>query len=104
MLSLEFSFSVPPNGECISLTYKELLNRVCMVTRRLRDDGMVCSGLDCVYFVMFKCGFFDCVAHLKTGDRVLVYMPKSVERILVILACFRLGAPVCVVVSYSFES
>ncbi|XP_062506508.1 acetyl-coenzyme A synthetase-like isoform X2 [Corticium candelabrum] len=63
---------VETDGNCISVSYKELLHRVCVVTKRLQHAGV------------------------KTGDKVLVFMKKSVERILVVLACFRIAAPVCV--------
>ena len=42
---------------------------------------------------------FDIIAAgVERGQRVLVFMPDCVERIFVVLACFRLGAPVGVMV------
>ncbi|ACF14608.1 AMP-dependent synthetase and ligase [Chloroherpeton thalassium ATCC 35110] len=56
------------NGKEIILTYDRLLRRVSQVANALKDVGV------------------------KKGDRVIIYMPLTVEGIYAMLACARIGA------------
>ncbi|MDP2825289.1 MAG: acetate--CoA ligase [Sulfuritalea sp.] len=55
-------------GQVNKVTYKELLSRVAMFANALRAQG------------------------IKKGDRVLIYMPMSVEGVVAMQACARIGA------------
>ena len=55
-------------GEVTHITYKELLARVCQFANALKASGV------------------------KKGDRVLVYMPMTVEGVIAMQACARIGA------------
>jgi acetyl-CoA synthetase len=59
---------VGENGSERTITYAELLARVCRLANALRLDGVA------------------------TGDRVCIYMPLSIEGIVAMLACARIGA------------
>ena len=56
------------DGQVSTLTYKELYHRVCQFANGLKQLGV------------------------KKGDRVLVYMPMSVEAVISMQACARIGA------------
>eukprot|EP00118_Oscarella_pearsei_P014381 m.122888 g.122888 ORF g.122888 m.122888 type:complete len:466 (+) comp37805_c0_seq5:1001-2398(+) len=71
-LALRFCFE---NGDEQSYTYKELRLCVCQCARFLRSQG---------------------IQH-GNGSRVLLFLPKCPERIIYLLACFRIGVPVGVV-------
>jgi acetyl-CoA synthetase len=51
-----------------SVTYKELLARVCRLPMRCKAQG------------------------IKKGDRVVIYMPMSIEGVVAMQACARIGA------------
>ena len=55
------------DGKVTKVTYKELHRRVCMMANGLRSLG------------------------IKKGDRVVVYMPMSIEVVVAMQACARLG-------------
>ncbi|MEY2632078.1 MAG: hypothetical protein RIR00_732 [Pseudomonadota bacterium] len=57
------------NGEVTKVTYKELLTKVCKMANLLRSKGV------------------------KKGDRVVIYLPMTVEGIVAMQACARIGAP-----------
>ncbi|WP_407277935.1 acetate--CoA ligase [Aromatoleum evansii] len=56
------------NGEVTRVTYKDLLARVCKFSNALRDMGV------------------------KKGDRVVIYLPMSIEGVVAMQACARIGA------------
>src|SRR5215470_13306684 len=56
------------DGKVTKVTYKELYHRVCQLANALRSHGV------------------------QKGDRVLVYMPMSVEVVVAMQACARIGA------------
>jgi len=56
------------DGRVTRVTYKELLGRVCKLANGLRDLGV------------------------KKGDRVVIYLPMSIEGIVAMQACARIGA------------
>ncbi|XP_041060290.1 acetyl-coenzyme A synthetase, cytoplasmic isoform X1 [Carcharodon carcharias] len=55
-------------GDCMKVTYKELLQQVCKFASVLRTHGV------------------------KKGDRVSIYMPMIIELVVAMLACARIGA------------
>ncbi len=57
------------NGEVTKVTYKEMLTKVCKMANLLRAKGV------------------------QKGDRVVIYMPMTVEGIVAMQACARIGAP-----------
>ena len=57
------------DGESLTLSFKELQDKVCQVANVLRDT-----------------------CHVKKGDRVALYMPMSLELPITMLACARIGA------------
>jgi len=61
------------NGDVTQVTYKELYHKVCQFANALKTLG------------------------IKKGDRVLVYMPMSIEAIVAMQACARIGATHAVV-------
>ena len=61
------------DGRVTHVTYQALYHRVCRLANALRARGV------------------------KKGDRVVIYMPMSVEGVVAMLACARLGAPHSVV-------
>src|SRR5256885_9606220 len=56
------------DGKVTRVTYKELYHRVCQLANALKSDGV------------------------QKGDRVLVYMPMSIEVVVAMQACARIGA------------
>jgi acetyl-CoA synthetase len=56
------------DGKVTKITYKELHRRVCMMANGLKS------------------------LNIKKGDRVLIYMPMSVEAVVAMQACARVGA------------
>jgi acetyl-CoA synthetase len=60
--------SICEDGTERSITYAELLARTCQLANALKADGVA------------------------TGDRVCIYMPLSIEGIVAMLACARIGA------------
>ena len=56
------------DGKVIKVTYQELHDRVCQLANALRKRG------------------------IKKGDRVIIYMPMSVEGVIAMQACARIGA------------
>jgi acetyl-CoA synthetase len=60
-------------GEVTTLTYGELHARVCRVANALRSRGV------------------------QRGDRVMIYLPMSIEGVVAMQACARIGAPHSVV-------
>ncbi|WP_028219898.1 acetate--CoA ligase [Paraburkholderia oxyphila] len=60
-------------GEVTTLTYAELHTRVCRVANALRARGV------------------------RRGDRVMIYLPMSIEGVVAMQACARIGAPHSVV-------
>ncbi len=56
------------DGKVTKITYKELHRRVCMMANGLKS------------------------LNIKKGDRVLIYMPMSVEAVVAMQACARIGA------------
>lgn len=56
------------NGEVTCVTYKDLLARVCRFANALRGMGV------------------------KKGDRVVIYLPMSIEGVVAMQACARIGA------------
>src|SRR5215470_9908998 len=56
------------DGKITRVTYKELYHRVCRLANGLRSLG------------------------IKKGDRVVVYMPMSIEGVVAMQACARIGA------------
>jgi acetyl-CoA synthetase len=61
------------DGKLTHVTYQALYHRVCRLANALRARGV------------------------KKGDRVAIYMPMSVEGVVAMLACARIGAPHSVV-------
>jgi acetyl-CoA synthetase len=61
------------DGEVTSVTYQALYHRVCRLANALRARGV------------------------KKGDRVVIYLPMSVEGVVAMQACARIGAPHSVV-------
>ncbi|REE21427.1 acetyl-coenzyme A synthetase [Paraburkholderia sp. BL27I4N3] len=61
------------DGNVTHVTYQALYHRVCRLANALRARGV------------------------KKGDRVVIYMPMSVEGVVAMLACARIGAPHSVV-------
>ena len=61
------------DGTVTQVTYKDLLQRVCRFANALKRRGV------------------------KKGDRVVIYMPMSVEGVVAMQACARIGAPHSVV-------
>lgn len=57
-----------PNEKSYSITYKELLDKVCQLANALKKSG------------------------IQKGDRVAIYMPMIPEAIISMLACARIGA------------
>jgi acetyl-CoA synthetase len=57
-----------PNEECITLTYRQLFERVCRFANVLKRNGV------------------------QKGDRVCIYMPMIPELSIAVLACARIGA------------
>jgi acetyl-CoA synthetase len=57
------------NGEVTKVTYKEMLVKVCKMANLLRSKGV------------------------KKGDRVVIYLPMTIEGIVAMQACARIGAP-----------
>ena len=55
-------------GDVSKVTYKELLDRVCKFANALKSQGV------------------------KKGDRVVIYLPMSVEGVVAMQACARIGA------------
>ncbi|XP_048464289.1 acetyl-coenzyme A synthetase, cytoplasmic isoform X2 [Rhincodon typus] len=55
-------------GDCMQITYKELLQQVCKFANVLQCHGV------------------------KKGDRVSIYMPMIIELVVAMLACTRIGA------------
>jgi len=56
------------NGEVTKVTYKELLTKVCKMANALKAKGV------------------------KKGDRVVIYLPMTVEGVVAMQACARIGA------------
>jgi acetyl-CoA synthetase len=56
------------DGKVTKVTYKEMLTRVALLANALRSQG------------------------IKKGDRVIIYMPMSVEGVVAMQACARIGA------------
>ena len=56
------------DGQVTNVTYKEMLERVCKMANALRKMG------------------------IKSGDRVIIYMSMSIEGIVAMQACARIGA------------
>ncbi len=56
------------NGEVTRVTYKQLLSKVCKMANALREMGV------------------------KKGDRVVIYMPMTVDGVVAMQACSRVGA------------
>jgi acetyl-CoA synthetase len=56
------------NGDVTKVTYKDLLGRVCKMANGLKSMGV------------------------KKGDRVVIYMPMTIEGIVAMQACARIGA------------
>lgn len=61
------------DGKVSNITYQALYHRVCRLANALRARGV------------------------KKGDRVVIYLPMSVEGVVAMQACARIGAPHCVV-------
>jgi acetyl-CoA synthetase len=61
------------DGKVTRITYKELYQKVCQLANALKAHGV------------------------KTGDRVLIYMPMSIQVVIAMQACARIGAPHSVV-------
>jgi acetyl-CoA synthetase len=61
------------DGKVTKVTYKELYHRVCQFANAMKSLG------------------------IKKGDRVLIYMPMSIEAVVSMQACARIGAPHSVV-------
>ena len=61
------------DGRVSTVTYQALYHRVCQLANALRARGV------------------------KKGDRVVIYLPMSVEGVVAMQACARIGAPHCVV-------
>jgi len=57
-----------PNDLSYSITYKELLEKVCQLSNALKEIGV------------------------QKGDRVAIYMPMILEAVIAMLACARIGA------------
>uniref|UniRef100_A0A8C2ZA87 Acetyl-coenzyme A synthetase, cytoplasmic n=1 Tax=Cyclopterus lumpus TaxID=8103 RepID=A0A8C2ZA87_CYCLU len=64
-------------GDELTVTYRELLQRVCQFANVLKSQGTLTICL---------------VYSLKKGDRVSIYMPMVVELVVAMLACVRIGA------------
>jgi len=56
------------DGKVTKITYKELYRKVCMLANGLKSRG------------------------IKMGDRVIIYMPMSIEAVVAMQACARIGA------------
>ena len=56
------------DGTITKITYKQLYHRVCQFANGLKSIG------------------------IKTGDRLIVYMPMSIEAVIAMQACARIGA------------
>ncbi|TAN48030.1 MAG: hypothetical protein EPN19_16680 [Betaproteobacteria bacterium] len=56
------------DGKVTKITYKQLYHEVCRLANALRHHG------------------------IKTGDRVLIYMPMSIQVVVAMQACARIGA------------
>jgi len=62
-------------GDVLTLTYQQLHREVCLMANVLKRHGV------------------------KTGDRVMIYLPMIPEAVIAMLACARIGAPHSVVFS-----
>ena len=62
-------------GDVLTLTYQQLHREVCLMANVLKKHGV------------------------KTGDRVMIYLPMIPEAVISMLACARIGAPHSVVFS-----
>jgi acetyl-CoA synthetase len=62
-------------GDVLTLTYQQLHREVCLMANVLKKHGV------------------------KTGDRVMIYLPMIPEAVIAMLACARIGAPHSVVFS-----
>ncbi|CAJ0925607.1 unnamed protein product [Ranitomeya imitator] len=80
LLCLDFYVAREGNepGDSTSITYAELLKKVCQFANVLRSQGV------------------------KKGDRVSIYMPMVIELVVAMLACARIGAIHSIVVSFMF--
>jgi acetyl-CoA synthetase len=56
------------DGKVTKISYKELYHRVCMMANGLKSRG------------------------IRKGDRVIIYMPMSIEAVVAMQACARIGA------------
>ena len=56
------------DGKVTKITYQELYRRVCLMANGLKSRG------------------------IKKGDRVIIYMPMSIEAVVAMQACARIGA------------
>jgi len=56
------------DGKITKITYKDLYHRVCAMANGLKSRG------------------------IKSGDRVIIYMPMSIEAVIAMQACARIGA------------
>ena len=62
------SFSRPTTARSRKVTYRELYHRVCRLANGLKSRG------------------------ISKGDRVIIYMPMSIEGVVAMQACARIGA------------
>ena len=69
------SFSRASRATCVTLTYQQLHREVCLMANVLKKHGV------------------------KSGDRVMIYLPMIPEAVIAMLACARIGAPHSVVFS-----
>lgn len=89
-------------GDELTVTYRELLRRVCRFANVLKSQGAFNTQrpLPVAEFSRFQSSCRCCVsAGVKKGDRVSIYMPMVVELVVAMLACVRIGAVHSIVVS-----
>lgn len=103
-------------GDELTVTYRELLHRVCQFANVLKSQGTLklpdpplrSSAKQPSYIWPFPCFVVLCLplcgAGVKKGDRVSIYMPMVVELVVAMLACARIGAVHSIVVSLKYIS
>lgn len=97
-------------GDELTVTYRELLRRVCRFANVLKSQGafnrpvLLQRPLPVAKFSCFQSSCRCRVsAGVKKGDRVSIYMPMVVELVVAMLACVRVGAVHSIVVSLARE-
>lgn len=100
-------------GDESTVTYRELLQRVCQFANVLKSQGttqpsdgkLTPDGNNHEVPLSDLTSSSVCLSTgVKKGDRVSIYMPMVVELVVAMLACVRIGAVHSIVVSYTILS